>query len=176
LWNKRIFLRTKLTHLQVNCSCKLIKMRFDCETFSACFCSLIILFFLYCQLSMGICRIKRRLDGRMWKMHANKASNTGKVAVITGANVGLGNIVALDLACRGCKTYVACRKGVANEPDPLTTVQSLRTSSGNGQVYFLDLDLSSMASVRRAARKLEENETEIHLLVNNAGHNSIGDN
>ncbi|KAI9594024.1 hypothetical protein BDF19DRAFT_446707 [Syncephalis fuscata] len=75
---------------------------------------------------------------------------TSKVAVVTGANTGIGYEVALELARHGCRVYLACR----NKERALATLQETATDD-NRQI----LD---------AATTLLAKEPRIHLLVNNA--------
>ena len=89
----------------------------------------------------------------------------GRVAVVTGANTGLGYHTAAALAQAGAQVILAVRdleKGnlalariVAAQPDADVTLQ--------------ELDLSSLASVRAAAAALRKAYPRIDLLINNAG-------
>ncbi|HXO25276.1 MAG TPA: oxidoreductase, partial [Streptosporangiaceae bacterium] len=89
----------------------------------------------------------------------------GRVAIVTGANTGLGYHTAAALAQAGAQVILAVRdleKGnlalariVAAQPDADVTLQ--------------ELDLSSLASVRAAAAALHKAYPRIDLLINNAG-------
>lgn len=89
----------------------------------------------------------------------------GRVAVVTGANTGIGLETARILAHRGARVVLAVRnpdKGrraaaqiIAGRPDALVTVQQL--------------DLGSLKSVRAAADSLLAAHDRIDLLINNAG-------
>jgi NAD(P)-dependent dehydrogenase (short-subunit alcohol dehydrogenase family) len=88
---------------------------------------------------------------------------TGRTAVVTGANSGLGLVTALELARAGATVLMACRnlqKGAA-------AVEHIRQAAPGGRVELLELDVSSLSSVRRFADALDVEELE--LLVNNAG-------
>ncbi|GAA1360155.1 SDR family NAD(P)-dependent oxidoreductase [Catellatospora chokoriensis] len=90
---------------------------------------------------------------------------TGRVAVITGANTGIGFEAAKVLAGRGATVVLACRN-----PDRAGDALARLTASTPGaRVEFLRLDLSSLASIREAAAELRGRHPEIDLLVNNAG-------
>ncbi len=89
----------------------------------------------------------------------------GKVVVITGANTGIGEVTAHQLAALGAKVYLACRSKDRTEP----VVANIRSGTGNAEVHFLDLDLSSFESVRAAAKMFLALERPIDLLINNAG-------
>lgn len=79
---------------------------------------------------------------------------TGRTAVVTGANSGIGLITARALAGAGAFVIMACRdvaKGAAVAPDT-AEVRSL--------------DLADLASVREFASSID---TDVDILVNNAG-------
>ena len=88
---------------------------------------------------------------------------SGRTAVVTGANSGLGLVTTLELARAGATVLMACRnieKGAA-------AADQIRGSAPNAQVEVVELDLSSLDSVRQFADALDVDELD--LLVNNAG-------
>ncbi len=90
---------------------------------------------------------------------------SGRVALITGANTGIGLVTARELAARGAHVFVACRsveKGQA-------AVDEIRKTTGNPQVELLALDLGDFASVRQCAQTFLARDLPLHLLINNAG-------
>lgn len=90
---------------------------------------------------------------------------TGRVAVVTGANTGLGLETARVLAARGAAVVLAVRdldKGRA-------AVATIVGAHPSADVTLLQLDLSSLASIRQAADRLRSDHDRIDLLVNNAG-------
>ena len=87
-----------------------------------------------------------------------------KVAVVTGANTGIGFETALDLSSRGAKVILLCRSLERGEAAATT----IRAATG-GEVEVEKLDLASLASVRECAAKLVLTVEKIHILVNNAG-------
>jgi retinol dehydrogenase 13 len=89
----------------------------------------------------------------------------GKVAIITGANSGIGKETAVDLAKRGGKVYIACRDIKRGED----ALKEIKERSNSDNVHFLQLDLASLDSVREFSRKFHEVEDQLHILVNNAG-------
>lgn len=91
------------------------------------------------------------------------------MAIVTGSNTGIGRETVLGLARAGARVYVACRAEAAGEPAAADTVRRLRKESGNSEVYFLELDLSSMKSARRFAKAFLAKERRLDVLVNNAG-------
>jgi NAD(P)-dependent dehydrogenase (short-subunit alcohol dehydrogenase family) len=84
----------------------------------------------------------------------------GRVAVVTGANSGLGLVTATELARRGARVVLAVRNTTAGD-------EAARRIGGDVEVR--ELDLASLASVRTFAAKLAADHPAIDLLVNNAG-------
>lgn len=89
----------------------------------------------------------------------------GKTVIVTGANTGIGEVTARELAAMGAKVYLACRSKEKAEP----VVADIRSLTGNADVHFLALDLSSLHSVRDAAKTFLALNLPLDLLVNNAG-------
>lgn len=86
-----------------------------------------------------------------------------KVALITGANKGIGKEVARQLAQTGIRVYAGAR----DEKRGRTTVEGL---SGQGlDVQFLQLDVTDMDSIEEAAIKITEEVGYLNILINNAG-------
>jgi len=88
-----------------------------------------------------------------------------RVIVVTGANTGIGLATARALAARGGRVVLACRSADKTAP----VIEALKAETGNQAVEFLQLDLASLASVRKAAAELLERGHSIDVLVNNAG-------
>ena len=87
----------------------------------------------------------------------------GRVAVVTGANSGLGLVTARELAKAGARVIMACRnaeRGAAAE-------KAVREAAPGADVTVEPLDLASLASIRDFAARL--GSTGIDVLVNNAG-------
>jgi NAD(P)-dependent dehydrogenase (short-subunit alcohol dehydrogenase family) len=84
----------------------------------------------------------------------------GRVAVVTGANTGLGFETARVLAARGATVVLAVRD---------TGRGRQAAARMTGDVSVTELDLSSLESVRTAADELRTQHPRIDLLVNNAG-------
>ena len=90
---------------------------------------------------------------------------TGKVAVVTGANTGLGLATATELARCGARVVFACR----SEERGLSGIRTLRKAVPDADVEFLPLDLADQGSIRAFAAALRVKHSHIDLLVNNAG-------
>jgi NAD(P)-dependent dehydrogenase (short-subunit alcohol dehydrogenase family) len=89
----------------------------------------------------------------------------GRVAVVTGANTGLGYETAAALAEHGAHVVLAVR----NLDKGKDAVARITAKSSQADVALLDLDLSSLESVRAAAERLRADYDRIDLLINNAG-------
>ena len=89
----------------------------------------------------------------------------GKVALITGANTGIGKVTATGLARAGAHVILACRSQARAEP----VVEEIRRETGSTRVEFVPLDLASLASVRACAADFLHRDQPLHLLINNAG-------
>lgn len=90
---------------------------------------------------------------------------SGKTAIITGANTGIGFETALDLYQKGAKVYIACR----NEEKAQAAMARMKTQSAGGELIYGHLDLASLKSVKEFADKIIKTESRLDLLVNNAG-------
>ena len=89
----------------------------------------------------------------------------GQVALITGGNVGIGRITAIELAKKGFQVVIAGRSLERTQP----VLDHIKSLAVDEQAIFLPLDLASLASVRECARLFIELHLPLHLLVNNAG-------
>jgi NAD(P)-dependent dehydrogenase (short-subunit alcohol dehydrogenase family) len=88
----------------------------------------------------------------------------GKVALITGANSGIGLAAAAILAKHGARVVMACRNAAKAE----AAAQEVR-STATGPVEVIPLDLSSLASIDDCASAFVRNEPKLDYLLNNAG-------
>ncbi|KAI0691668.1 NAD-P-binding protein [Earliella scabrosa] len=94
---------------------------------------------------------------------------TGKVAIVTGGNRGLGYAIIQHLAQRGAKVYLAARsKDRADAAIEQLHAEGLKP--GNGQIEWLHLDLSDPRQTRRSAEEFLTREKHLDILVNNAGY------
>ncbi|TYZ67977.1 hypothetical protein PybrP1_011885 [[Pythium] brassicae (nom. inval.)] len=93
----------------------------------------------------------------------------GKVAIVTGANSGIGYETALALARNGAHVVLACR----SEPRAMAAKAQIEAaiagSDRAGSLEFIALDLSSLESVRAFAKAFTANFERLDILVNNAG-------
>jgi NAD(P)-dependent dehydrogenase (short-subunit alcohol dehydrogenase family) len=89
----------------------------------------------------------------------------GRVAVITGANTGIGLATATQLARHGAHVVLAVR----NLDRGNAAAASIRSATPGAEVSTQHLDLASLDSVYAAAAELDTRLDRIDLLINNAG-------
>jgi NAD(P)-dependent dehydrogenase (short-subunit alcohol dehydrogenase family) len=90
---------------------------------------------------------------------------TGRTALVTGANSGLGFQTSLELARRGARVLMACRNPARAE----AALGRLRLDVPHASVELVAMDLASLASVEEAAADVGSRVGALDLLVNNAG-------
>ena len=88
---------------------------------------------------------------------------SGRVAVVTGANSGIGYVTARELARKGARVVLACRSGVRGS----AAADRIVAEVPGAEVEFGRLDLGDLASVREFAAAFPYERLD--LLVNNAG-------
>ncbi|WP_446741806.1 oxidoreductase [Silvibacterium acidisoli] len=92
-------------------------------------------------------------------------SQQGRRALVTGANSGIGFHAAKELARAGAVVLLACRSAEKGSQ----AKQRILNEIPSAQLEVLELDLASLASIRRAAAMLVDDRNPLHLLINNAG-------
>ena len=90
---------------------------------------------------------------------------TGKVAIVTGANSGIGFETARVLAERGATVVMACR----NAQKAGTAAERIRALGPAGEIVVMALDLADLDSVRAFAEQFGAKYDRLDVLVNNAG-------
>lgn len=95
----------------------------------------------------------------------NMPDQSGKVAIVTGANSGTGFETARELARKGATVVLACRSQSRGE----TAVSQISNENPNAKVELLLLDLGDLASVRRFSDEFNGRYDRLDLLINNAG-------
>jgi NAD(P)-dependent dehydrogenase (short-subunit alcohol dehydrogenase family) len=97
---------------------------------------------------------------------------SGRVAVITGANTGIGFDTARVLLQRGARVVLACRdldKARAAAERMVAAADTPGMEPARTRVEVARLDLASLDSIRQAADELPSRHARIDLLINNAG-------
>jgi NAD(P)-dependent dehydrogenase (short-subunit alcohol dehydrogenase family) len=100
------------------------------------------------------------MEHRMAWTTADVPDQTGRTALVTGANSGLGLQTAAVLAEHGATVVLACRNPGKAEA---------AAAAIGGRTELLALDLASLDSVRAAAAEAHERFDRLDLLINNAG-------
>jgi NAD(P)-dependent dehydrogenase (short-subunit alcohol dehydrogenase family) len=90
---------------------------------------------------------------------------SGRLAVVTGANSGLGAVTAKELARAGARVIVACRNTSKGDQ----AAAGIRSEVPTAQLDVRALDLADLDSVRAFAERVSAEEPPLDLLINNAG-------
>jgi len=100
-------------------------------------------------------------------MNLNPSSTHNEcVALITGANIGIGRVTALRLAQAGFTVFLAGRSAQRTQ----AVIDEIHaTTQTSDKAFFLPLQLDDLNSVRECAALFLARQLPLHLLVNNAG-------
>ncbi|KAI1304519.1 NAD(P)-binding protein [Xylaria venustula] len=104
-----------------------------------------------------------------WDHRQHMPNLEGKVAFVTGGNAGIGYQSVVFLAKAGAKVYFGARSAERAEAACKKIYQE-NPSVTQGQVNYVQMDMVCMKSILAACEKLRENESKLHLLINNAAH------
>lgn len=105
----------------------------------------------YEKSTNAICKSQKRLDGRL--------------AIVTGGTSGMGLESAKEFARRGAKVIVAC----PFKEEGVNARKEIIKETGNENVVFKLMDLSSVDSVQKFAAYILNSEDRLDILLNNAG-------
>jgi len=89
------------------------------------------------------------------------------VVIVTGANTGVGYATLQHLVRHGAKVYLGAR----SEKKATVAIEQLQKEGlgpGNGEVVWLDVDLSDARKAKAAAESFLQKETRLDILINNA--------
>ncbi len=97
---------------------------------------------------------------------SQSSAHTERVALITGANIGIGRITALRLAQAGFTVFLAGRSAQRTQ----SVIDEIHASTKTThKAFYLPLQLDDLNSVRECAVLFLSRQLPLHLLVNNAG-------
>src|SRR2546423_11687695 len=96
---------------------------------------------------------------------ADMPDQSGKLAIITGANSGLGAATAKELARAGATVLIAVRNVDKGEQ----AAAGVRSELPDAEVRVAELDLADLASIRAFAERVAGEHPQLDLLINNAG-------
>lgn len=110
-------------------------------------------------------RVRRcTMNAARWT-EADIADQSGRTALVTGANSGIGFEAARALAQHGARVLLGCRD--AHKADG--ALARIREVAPDADVSILPLDLADLSSIRNAAGRVVADEGRLDLLINNAG-------
>jgi NAD(P)-dependent dehydrogenase (short-subunit alcohol dehydrogenase family) len=95
----------------------------------------------------------------------NMPDQGGRIAVVTGANSGIGLVAARELARAGAQVVLACRNLAKGE----AARREIEAAAPGAPLELEELDLSSLDSVRSFAERFRAAHDGLDLLINNAG-------
>jgi NAD(P)-dependent dehydrogenase (short-subunit alcohol dehydrogenase family) len=90
---------------------------------------------------------------------------TGRIAIVTGANSGLGLVTARELARKGALVVLACR----NMDKGRSALAEVESAATGPEPELEELDLASLSSVQSFAQRFGAAHDGLDLLINNAG-------
>ena len=93
------------------------------------------------------------------------ADQADQLALVTGANTGIGYETALQLALKGADVLLGCR----SEARAIKAIERIEAAKPRGSVQWLPLDLADLASVAEAAAQVSSAHQQLDVLVCNAG-------
>ncbi|EJU00112.1 NADP-binding protein [Dacryopinax primogenitus] len=94
----------------------------------------------------------------------NMPDMTGKVAVVTGGNTGIGKVTCKYLLLKNAKVYLFCR----SESKALAAIADLKQQTGK-EALFVSCDLSDLSAIKACAEEFLAKEQRLDVLFCNAG-------
>ena len=110
-------------------------------------------------------------DGRPTALQIIEDNNlinswAGRTVLITGGSGGIGLETARAMHATGADVFITARTAAKGDA-ALADIR--QTSQGKGRLRTIEMELSSLASVRAAAASFLQQSTALHILINNAG-------
>lgn len=95
-----------------------------------------------------------------------KIDLTGKIALVTGSNAGIGRAIAMALVANGAKVGVNCLRNVQQGQE---TVDAIRAAGG--EAVLVQADVTDLEQIDKLVSEVEKAfGGTVDILVNNAGH------
>jgi NAD(P)-dependent dehydrogenase (short-subunit alcohol dehydrogenase family) len=117
------------------------------------------------QETGSIAMTQQLADGHRHWTETEISDLSGRTAVVTGANTGLGLQTARVLAAHGAHVILACRN-----PDKAShAAAGIAAASPGARTSIVRLDLASQSSVRSTAGQIRARFPRVDLIINNAG-------
>jgi len=107
---------------------------------------------------------KNMSNNQKWTVK-DMPDQSGKIAIVTGANSGIGYEAAHALASRGAQVIMACRNLSKGE----NALGQIKRDYPESDLLLIQLDLSSLDSVKQFAEEIKAKYSRLDLLINNAG-------
>jgi len=102
---------------------------------------------------------------------------SGKVAIVTGANSGIGYATSLALAAHGCHVFMGCRSETKYSEAATRIQEEIRLKYPNApkqvKIELLQLDMKDLSKVKASAEEFLRRDLPLHILVNNSGIGGI---
>jgi NAD(P)-dependent dehydrogenase (short-subunit alcohol dehydrogenase family) len=95
---------------------------------------------------------------------------SGKIAIVTGGNAGFGKDLSAQLASQGALVVIACRRLANGE----AAAAEINGKGGKGSCVAAFLDLADLGSVKAFAEGFLAQHKKLHILVENAAVNLVG--
>jgi len=92
-------------------------------------------------------------------------NQSGKIAIVTGANTGLGYETSLGLARAGCTVIMACR----TQEKAHAAMAEIKRDVADADLIFLSLDLIDRGSIKEFVAEFSGAYERLDILINNAG-------
>lgn len=119
------------------------------------------------NIPQTVAEIRQRFDANSTAFQVLHGKDlTNKVAVITGANTGIGFETAKSLAFFGCRVLMACRSKASTE-EAIEKIRKERPVAAE-RCSFIPVDLGSIQSVKEAADLIKAQVNHIDMLILNA--------
>ncbi|NDI36762.1 SDR family oxidoreductase [Chengkuizengella sediminis] len=93
----------------------------------------------------------------------------GKIAIITGANSGMGLATTTEIAKKGATVIMLCRNKQRGE----TALHTAKQQSGSQNIELMICDLGSLESIHTFVAQFKEKYNKLDILINNAGVMSL---